>query len=66
MDLQTNKLVIKLVFELEIITDLNINPKNVINTIANEIQIKKKYNEFSISSCDMNYEVHTNEEMIDV
>ena len=66
MDLQTNKLVVKLAFELEIITGLDIEPKNVIDIIADEIQIRKNYDGFSISSFDMNYEVHTNEEMMDV
>ena len=66
MDLQTNKVVVKLAFELEIITDLDIEPKNVIDIIADEIQIRKDYDGFSISSLDMNYEVHTNEEMVDV
>ena len=66
MDLQTNKLVIKLTFELEIITGLDIKPKNVINIIADEIRIKKNYDGFSVSSFDMNYEVHTNMEMMDV
>ena len=66
MDLQTNKLVIKLTFELEIITGLDIKPKNVINTIADEIRIRKNYDGFSISSFDMKYEVYTNMEMMDV
>ena len=66
MDLQTNKLVIKLTFELEIITGLDIKPKNVINTIADEIRIRKNYDGFSVSSFDMNYEVHRNPEMMDV
>ena len=66
MDLQTNKLVIKLTFELEIITGLDIKPKNVINTIADEIRIRKNYDGFSIGSFDMKYEVHTNMEMMDV
>ena len=66
MDLQTNKLVIKLTFELEIITGLDIKPKNVYNTIADEIRIRKNYDGFSISSFDMKYEVYTNMEMMDV
>ena len=66
MDLQSNKLVIKLIFELEIITGLDIEPKNVINIIADEIRIKKNYDGFSVSSFDMKYEVHTNMEMMDV
>ena len=66
MDLQTNKLVIKLAFELEIITGLDIEPKNVIDIIADEIRIRKNYDGFSISSFDMNYEVHKNKEMMDV
>ena len=66
MDLQSNKLVIKLTFELEIITGLDIKPKNVINTIADEIRIRKNYDGFSISSFDMKYEVYTNMEMMDV
>ena len=66
MDLQTNKLVVKLAFELEIITGLDIEPKNVIDIIADEIRIRKKYDGFSISSFDMNYEVHKNKEMMDV
>ena len=66
MDLQTNKVVVKLAFELEIITDLDIEPKNVIDIIADEIQIRKDYDGFFISSFDMNYEVHTNVEMADV
>ena len=66
MDLQTNKLVVKLAFELEIITGLDIEPKNVIDIIADEIRIRKNYDGFSINSFDMNYEVHTNEEMMDV
>ena len=66
MDLQTNKLVIKLAFELEITTGLDVEPKNVIDIIADEIRIRKNYDGFSISSFDMNYEVHTNMEMMDV
>ena len=66
MDLQSNKLVIKLIFELEIITGLDIEPKNVIDIIADEIRIRKNYDGFSISSFDMNYEVHKNKEMMDV
>ena len=66
MDLQTNKVVVKLAFELEIITDLDIEPKNVIDIIADEIRIRKNYDGFSVSSFDMNYEVHTNMEMMDV
>ena len=66
MNLQTNKLVIKLAFEFEITTGLDIKPKNVINTIADEIQIRKNYDGFSISSFDMDYEVHKNKEMMDV
>ena len=66
MDLQTNKLVIKLAFELEITTGLDIKPKNVIDIIADEIRIRKNYDGFSISSFGMNYEVHKNEEMMDV
>ena len=66
MDLQTNKLVIKLAFELEIITGLDVEPKNVIDIIADEIRIRKNYDGFSISSFDMNYEVHKNKEMMDV
>ncbi len=66
MDLQTNKLVIKLAFELEITTGLDIEPKNVIDIIADEIRIRKNYDGFSISSFDMNYEVHKNKEMMDV
>ncbi len=66
MDLQTNKLVIKLAFELEITTGLDIEPKNVIDIIADEIRIRKNYDGFYISSFDMNYEVHKNKEMMDV
>ena len=66
MDLQTNKLVIKLAFELEITTGLYIKPKNVIDIIADEIRIRKNYDGFSISSFDMNYDVHKNKEMMDV
>ena len=66
MNLQTNKLVLKITFDLEIITGLDIKPKNVIDIIADEIRIRKNYDGFSISSFGMNYEVHKNEEMMDV
>ena len=66
MDLQTNKLVIKLAFEFEITTGLDIKPKNVIDIIADEIRIRKNYDGYSISSFAMNYEVHKNKEMMDV
>ena len=66
MNLQTNKLVLKITFDLEIITGLDIKPKNVIDIIADEIRIRKNYDGFSISSFDMNYEVHKNKEMMDV
>ena len=66
MNLQTNKLVLKITFDLEIITGLDIKPKNVIDIIADEIRIRKNYDGFSISSFEMDYVVHKNKEMMDV
>ena len=63
MNLKTNTLNIKINFEFEVYSDIEITPKHVIDTIAHEIRIKKNYDGFSINGLDMNYEVEENPEM---
>ena len=66
MDLQSNKFGVKLVFVLDVDADIDMETENIVDIIANEIRIRKNYDGFSISSFGMNYEVHKNEEMMDV
>ena len=66
MNLQYNKLNVKLIFELKVDTDIEIDPKHVVNIIADEIRIRKIYDGFSISGFEMDYEVRKNPEMIQV
>ena len=42
MNLQSNKLKVKLLFELAVDMDTEIDPKHVVNIIADEIRIRKK------------------------
>ena len=39
---------------------------NIVDIIANEIRIRKKYDGFSVSEFEMDYVVHKDKEMIDV
>lgn len=66
MDLQFDKLNITLVFELGVNADIEMDPKQVVDIIASEIRIRKKYDGFSISGFDMDYEVRKNQEMLKV
>jgi len=66
MDLQFDKLNVTLVFELEINAEIEMDAKQVVDIVASEIRIRKKYDGFSISGFDMDYEVRKNPEMIKV
>ena len=66
MNLKNDKLKINLVFELEVDTDNTIAPKHVVNIIADEIRIRKKYDGFTINGFAMDYEVRQNPDMMDV
>ena len=66
MNLRNNTLKINLVFELEVDTDNTIEPTHVVNIIADEIRIRKKYDGFTINGFAMDYEVRKNPEMIQV
>ena len=66
MDLQFDKLNVTLVFELEINAEIEMDAKQVVDIVASEIRIRKKYDGFSISGFDMDYEVRKNQEMIKV
>tara|TARA_B100000809_G_scaffold252562_1_gene287409 strand:- start:13087 stop:13290 length:204 start_codon:yes stop_codon:yes gene_type:complete len=64
MNLKTNTLDIKLTFQLKIDTeDIEINPKHVVNIIADEIRIRKNYDGFSVDGFEMDYEVRENPKM---
>ena len=66
MDLRNDTLKINLVFELEVDTNNTIDPKHVVNIIADEIRIRKKYDGFTIKGFAMDYEVNKNTNMIEV
>ena len=66
MDLEFDKLQINLIFELKVESDTNLDPRQVINIIADEIKIRKNYDGFSITGFAMDYEIRKNEGMIDV
>ena len=63
MNLKTNTLDIKLTFQLKVDTDIEINPKHVVNIIADEIRIRKNYDGFSVDGFEMDYEVRENPKM---
>lgn len=66
MNLKSDELTIKLVFELKVDTDIEIDPKHVVNIIADEIRIRKTYDGFSVSGFEMDYEVRKNKGMMKV
>ena len=66
MELKTNTLKVKLVFELEIDANIGINSKNIVDIIANEIRIRKTYDGFYVTGFEMDYEVRKNTNMIEV
>ena len=66
MSLEHNKFGVKLVFVLKVTADLDIEPNNIVDIIANEIRIRKNYDGFSVSEFEMDYVVHKDKEMIDV
>ncbi len=66
MNLKDNTLKVKLIFELDVETDDTIEPKHVVNIIADEIRIRKKYDGFEVNGFEMDYEVRKNPNMMDV
>ena len=66
MNLQNDTLKINLVFELEVDTNNTIDPKHVVNIIADEIRIRKKYDGFTIKGFAMDYEIRQNPDMMNV
>ena len=66
MNLKDDTLKVKLVFELNVETDHTIDPKHVVNIIADEIRIRKKYDGFVVNGFEMDYEVRKNTDMMDV
>ena len=63
MNLKINTLDIKLIFQLKVDADIGIDPKHVVNIIADEIRIRKNYDGFSVSGFEMDYEVRENSKM---
>ena len=63
MNLKINTLDIKLIFQLKVDADIGIDPKHVVNIIADEIRIRKNYDGFSVSGVEMDYEVRENSKM---
>ena len=66
MNLQNDTLKINLVFELEVDTNNTVEPKHVVNIIADEIRIRKKYDGFTIKGFAMDYEIRQNPDMMNV
>ena len=66
MSLQFDKLKIKLIFELDVDIDIGMDPKQVVNSIANEIQIKKNHAGFPVGDFDMEYEIRKPSEFMEV
>jgi len=66
MNLKTNTLDIKLTFQLKVDTDIEMDPRHVVNIIADEIRIRKTYDGFSVSGFEMDYEVRKNPDMAEV
>ena len=66
MSLQSDKLNIKLIFELKVDSAIEMDPKHVVNIIADEIRIRKIYDGFSVAGFEMDYEIRKNPDMIKV
>ena len=66
MELRTNSLKVKLVFELKVDADIGTDSKNIVDIIANEIRIRKTYDGFYVTGFEMDYEVRKSTNMIEV
>ena len=66
MELNSNSLKVRLVFELKVEADVGMDSKNIVNNIAEEIRIRKTYDGISVTGFEMDYEVRKNPDMIKV
>ncbi|SVC64684.1 uncharacterized protein METZ01_LOCUS317538 [marine metagenome] len=66
MELEFDDLTVELIFELKVSSKIDIDPKHVVNIIADEIRIKKNYDGFTVNGFEMDYEVRKNTDMIEV
>ena len=66
MELNSNSLKVRLVFELKVEADVGMDAKNIVNIIADEIRIRKTYDGFSVTGFEMDYEVYKSTNMMEV
>lgn len=66
MELNSNSLKVRLVFELKVEADVGMDSKNIVNIIADEIRIRKTYDGFSVTGFEMDYEVYKSTNMMEV
>ena len=66
MELNSNSLKVRLVFELKVEADVGVDSKNIVNIIADEIRIRKTYDGFSVTGFEMDYEVYKSTNMMEV
>ena len=66
MELNSNSLKVRLVFELKVEEDVGMDSKNIVNIIADEIRIRKTYDGFSVTGFEMDYEVYKSTNMMEV
>ena len=66
MELNSNSLKVRLVFELKVEADVGMDSKNIVNIIADEIRIRKTYDGFSVTGFEMDYEVYKSTNMMGV
>ena len=66
MKLDVNSYGIRLTFDLIVTADIDMDVKKIVNSIVDELKIKKNNNEFLVNSLSMEYSVHKDTERIEV
>tara|TARA_B100000519_G_C14230320_1_gene432074 strand:- start:1398 stop:1601 length:204 start_codon:yes stop_codon:yes gene_type:complete len=66
MKLDSNNYGINLIFELTVTSDLDVDPEDIVYSIAKQLQLKKENEGFLVNSLTMEYSVHKDTETLEV
>ena len=66
IQLRDQKFKLIMMFEMDVIADLNITPVEIVNRVRQEYRIKKRYEGFLLENLTIEFEVHDAENNIDL
>ena len=64
--LDTRKYKVVLMIEIDVVADLNITPDEIITEIREGLMLKKRYESLHVNDISMEYEVHVEDDYVDL